>query len=245
MKELRREPTAKVSLRKNVLKVYNIDGEDVVYLPKDAQFEIELFNPTQGRVLAKIELNNKNISSSGIVLKPGERVFLERYLDEDRKFLFETYEVEDSLEVKEAIANNGLILVTFYAETVVNPLWVNTIYYDMSPRYYVSQTPVYRSNTVGLTAGFSCSTSIPCDERVSLKSVETGLIGKGEKSEQEFKNVSYNFNSYWINRVRVKILPDSQRLISSEDLKYRKYCSECGSKIKDTDKFCSNCGTKL
>ena len=163
MKELRREPTAKVSLRKNVLKVYNIDGEDVVYLPKGAQFEIELFNPTHGRVLAKIELNNKNISNSGIVLKPGERVFLERYLDEDRKFLFETYEVEDSLEVKEAITNNGLILVTFYEETVVNPFLVNTIYYYMSPKYYIPQTPVYRSNTVGLTASFNCTTN-PCSE---------------------------------------------------------------------------------
>ena len=61
-----------------------------VFLTDGDEFEIELFNPTQNKVLAKIELNGKSIGS-GIILRPGERVFLERYLDEAKKFLFETY----------------------------------------------------------------------------------------------------------------------------------------------------------
>lgn len=58
---------------------------DTVYMNNGDEFEIELFNPTQQKVLAKIELNGKSIGS-GIIVRPGERVFLERYLDEARKF---------------------------------------------------------------------------------------------------------------------------------------------------------------
>jgi len=64
--------------------------------------------------IAKISLNGNRISNSGVVLKPGQRVFLERYLDEDRKFLFETYEVSDSKTNQRAIENNGLVIVEFF-----------------------------------------------------------------------------------------------------------------------------------
>ena len=82
---------------------------DTVYLNNGDEFEIELYNPTSNKVLAKIELNGKSIGN-GIILRPGERVFLERYLDEAKKFLFETYVVNgNNQEVKNAIANNCLL----------------------------------------------------------------------------------------------------------------------------------------
>jgi len=87
-----------------------------VYLKNGDQFEIELFNPTQNKVLAKISLNGVSLGS-GIVLRPGERVFLERYFDEAKKFLFETYEVDGADDnVKRAIQNNGVVEVEFYDE---------------------------------------------------------------------------------------------------------------------------------
>ena len=46
------------------------------------------------------------------VLRPGERVFLERYLDTPNRFKFETYTVGgNSEEVKKAIELNGLIKI--------------------------------------------------------------------------------------------------------------------------------------
>jgi hypothetical protein len=63
-------------------------------------------------------LNGNRISNSGVVLKPGQRVFLERYLDEDRKFLFETYEVSDSKTNQRAIENNGLVIVEFFNKMI-------------------------------------------------------------------------------------------------------------------------------
>ena len=89
---------------------------DTVYLKNGDEFEIELFNPTHNKVLAKIELNGNSIGS-GIILRPGERVFLERYLDVAKKFLFETYIVNgNNDEVKQAIADNGDVVVKFYDE---------------------------------------------------------------------------------------------------------------------------------
>ena len=110
-------PTANLAVNKSRIKIYNKQGEmPTYYLQKGQEFQIELFNPTTQVVLAKITLNGKAISQGGLVLNPGQRVFLERYLDVAKKFLFDTYEVANTNEVKEAIENNGDFKVEFYRE---------------------------------------------------------------------------------------------------------------------------------
>jgi hypothetical protein len=119
--------TGKQRLKQNGSNVYLKDGEE---------FEVEIFNPKSISVLAKIKINGNYLSGGGIIIKPGQRVFLERYLDEARKFKFETYEVNaKSKEVQEAIKNNGVVEVEFYEEnryggsiTITNPgtlTWTN------------------------------------------------------------------------------------------------------------------------
>ena len=109
-----KEPSAFITVRKQRQKQ---NGKNV-YLHDRTEFEIELHNPTNDSILAKISLNGNRISNSGVVLKPGQRVFLERYLDEDRKFLFETYEVSDSKTNQRAIENNGLVIVEFFNKMI-------------------------------------------------------------------------------------------------------------------------------
>jgi hypothetical protein len=100
-----------------------------VYLKNGEEFELELFNPSSTTVLAKIKLDGSYISGGGIVLKPGQRVFLERYLDDARKFKFETYEVDGtSNEVLDAIAGNGDVVIDFFDE-YKQPVWNNPITY--------------------------------------------------------------------------------------------------------------------
>jgi hypothetical protein len=114
MANITNAPMAYITVNKGRTK---IKKDKFVYLENGTEFEIELFNPTQTTVLAKISINNKLISFSGIVLRPGERVFLERHLDNSNKFKFETYEVGgNSEEVKKAIELNGLVKVEFYNE---------------------------------------------------------------------------------------------------------------------------------
>lgn len=111
-------PTANLAINKSRIKIYNKDGQmPTYYIEKGQEFQIELFNPTTDTVLAKIELNGTAIAQGGLVLRPGERVFLERYIDVAKKFKFDTYEVSNTEEVKKAIADNGDLKVQFFRES--------------------------------------------------------------------------------------------------------------------------------
>jgi len=225
---------------------------DTVYLNDGDEFEIELYNPTQNKVLAKIEMNGNSIGN-GIILRPGERIFLERYLDEAKKFLFDTYVVNgNNEEVKQAIVNNGDVVIKFYDEvkistyninsgtvTINNPSfgWGSTTtgspYYN--PTFTTTSTSTFYN--ASLTSGTISSTN-------SLRSLETGRVEKGSDSNQSFTYDSSSFNSYPSTTNWWKIKPKSTQVITKDDLVT--YCSECGSKRKkDTHKFCPQCGTKF
>ena len=142
------EPSAFVTKGKHRVKQYNNDS---VYLRNGDEFELELFNPTTSKVLAKIELNGISIGA-GIVLRPGERVFIERYISEARKFMFQTYEVNGkNKEVQKAIANNGDVRVMFYKESVpfisTTTTWTSS--WPTWGDYTYTGGPTYTSPTFG------------------------------------------------------------------------------------------------
>jgi hypothetical protein len=90
-----------------------------VFLNDGDEFEIELFNPLTVSVLADIKLNGQSISKTGLVVKPGQRVYLDCFIDDRKKFKFSTYEIENSGESLDATQNNGLLEVFFYKEDVI------------------------------------------------------------------------------------------------------------------------------
>jgi hypothetical protein len=46
------------------------------FLKNNSYFEIELFNPLSVSVLSDIKLNGQSISKTGLVVKPGQRVYM-------------------------------------------------------------------------------------------------------------------------------------------------------------------------
>lgn len=117
-----------------------------VFLNDSDEFEIELFNPLNVSVLADIKLNNQSISKSGLVIKPGQRVYLDCFIDDRKKFVFKTYEVENTTEISEAIRNNGLLEVYFYKEEVITiNNWQNKFQKIIIERYPYWYYPVYPS----------------------------------------------------------------------------------------------------
>ena len=90
-----------------------------VFLEDKEEFEIEIFNPLTVSVLADIKLNGQSISKTGLVVKPGQRVYLDCFIDDKKKFKFSTYEIENSGEALEATQNNGVLEVFFYKEDVI------------------------------------------------------------------------------------------------------------------------------
>ena len=234
---------------------------DTVYLNNGDEFEIELFNPKSNKVLAKIEMNGNSIGN-GIILRPGERVFLERYLDEAKKFLFETYIVNgNNEEVKQAIANNGDVVVKFYDQittstyfnsgsgtiTVNNPniLWSTTT----GTPYHGNVFTMTSTNTfynTSLTSGTFSTSNTLLKNNVSspTRHIETGRVEKGSESDQSFTYDNSSFYSYPFASNWWKIKPQSTKPFVREDLVV--YCTECGSKRKkDTHKFCPHCGSKF
>lgn len=121
-------PTVNLAVKKSRLKLYNSGSAAPTYfLNKGQEFQIELFNPTRFTLLARITLNGTQISGGGLVLRPGERVYLDRFLDENKKFLFDTYKVDNIESVKRAIAENGDMVVRFHKEVekVTRDLGIN------------------------------------------------------------------------------------------------------------------------
>jgi hypothetical protein len=127
------KPYAYITKNKQRVKQF---GQNV-YLKDGSEFEIELYNPSRKTVLGKIKINGEFINGGGIILRPGERVFLERYIDVPHKFKFETYTVDSTNETMNAIANNGDVEVLFYEEEDIiigrlnnnlnwNPTYINT-----------------------------------------------------------------------------------------------------------------------
>lgn len=161
-------PSANIAVNKSRLKVYKNTGDlPTYYLQKGQEFQIELFNPTTDVILAKIILNGNPISQGGLVLNPGQRVFLDRYLDVAKKFLFDTYEVSSSEEVKKAIEKNGDFKVEFYRERI--------------PNYFTNNPNITLFGSSGTVRGFGgssingYSSSIP-NGNVNLTS-NSGHIG--------------------------------------------------------------------
>ena len=248
-----------------------------VYLKDGSEFEIELYNPSRQTVLSKIKINGEFINGGGIILKPGERVFLERYLDVPHKFKFETYTVDATNETMNAIANNGDVEILFYnEEEIITTLTYPSITYGSNT--YPNTT--YASNTNTVSRNMSLDESLNIFHNTSLsnsglnlysvsdnggktyinkfdkkprlrpnqnkksKSVETGRVEKGSSSDQEFKTVSKNFNSWAVSTSVWKILPESQRPVEKKDLIEK--CPKCSTKVKKSSwKFCPECGHQM
>lgn len=130
-----------------------------VYLTDGEEFQIELYNPMTQCVLADIKLNGNPISNSGLVLRPGERFYLDCFIDDKKKFVFSTYEVEDTEESAEATAINGMLEVFFYNESVINVKdWRRKFEKVIVERHYYPYNP-WPNTTWISTPNIYCGTS--------------------------------------------------------------------------------------
>jgi hypothetical protein len=111
---------------------------------------------------------------------------------------------------------------------------------------YVSPT-TFTTNTTSIIGGsnsyYTNTSSVDLSIPRSKKSIETGRVEKGRKSDQNFQNSYEEFNSYTSHQISYKIQPLTTKNKTSQDI--RQYCTECGTKTKSNFKFCPSCGNKL
>lgn len=242
--------SAFITYKRGRKKIYS---NKFIYLNDQDEFEIELFNGLQENVLVKITFANKiNSNDKGLLLYPGQRVFLDRFLNESSKFKFSTYKTENSKDAKYAIAHNGEIKIDFYTVAPTwntGTIWTNNYYYNSVPSW---NNPSYNllgnSGTlnVGSTAGCTFSVNNTTTNSTNdHNSIETGIVDKGAVSNQKLTDV--NDNSIWNYSpsftFEYKILPVSQQPNEVKNMKT--FCTECGIGLRSEWKFCSKCGKKI
>lgn len=111
---LDRFPSVLITNNRNELKVYQ---GNIVYLNNGDNFELRFFNPLQEKLGVEIIFNGIKKGDGYLVLNPGQDIILDRFLDEQRKMIFETYTVNGSdAEAVKAIEKNGFISFNFYKE---------------------------------------------------------------------------------------------------------------------------------
>lgn len=232
-------PTANIAVNKSRVKLYNKTTTPTYYLQKGQEFEIELFNPTQDIILAKIILNNKPLSQGGLVLKPGERVFIERYLDVAKKFLFDTYEVSDSAEVQKAIEKNGDFKVQFFKEKTQTTITIgyyaiglgnNTVTLGNGIPLGSPTTSTYNSTTIGSrtttdTSSLSNSTTTTTGGYIGPQSTNVTMDWMVQDMERAIdeptaKNITRGFAKKTVETGRVEKGSDSNQKIKQVQMDF-------------------------
>lgn len=263
------------------LKIYN---ENTIYLNDGNEFQIRLFNPLRERIGAQINFNGES-SSSYLVLNPGEDATIDRFVDTQKKMLFETYQYDSNNSLAEnAVAKNGIVSIKFFKEKknvvyfssnfsgVLNSTggtYKNPVIYrgsDLSTgTLNLHDTNVFNTTSLNNTTTISSNTlncintsSVSMDnlefnsdkEVINTKSYqpktrmkETGRVGKGGQSTQNFKKIDVEFEYYSFYEITYNLKPISEK---SEDIEIREYCTQCSTRIrKKTWIYCPKCGNKL
>ena len=251
------EPCAYITKEKQRIKQF---GKNV-YLKDGSEFEIELYNPTRKTVLSKIKINGEFIKGGGIILRPGERVFLERYIDVPRKFKYETYTVDSTNETMNAIANNGDVEILFYEEQEVldiklnsypvwNPTYINNdLTAPIGNNFYTSNVNYTSQSTmdVNLTNGLNDTLSFSNSPRSSKYE---------SKYDQKPRSRSFAKKSKSIETGRVEQGSSSNQSFKTVSKEFNawavstsvwKILPESQKPIEKTDLInkCPRCSTKL
>jgi hypothetical protein len=256
------KPTAHITKKKSRLKVYN---GHVVFLNDKDNFEFEIHNPKNKSVLCKIKLNGEYISTSGVVLRPGQRVFLERFLDSNNKFEFSTYKVKDTSENRSAIDLNGDILIEFYDEQEISnnflisnrTMYGSGIVYGSRTNDYIPKFGTTISTTGGVyntttttynTSNATFTSSVSSDTfRSKFDTSKTLLSGKPNSLKKKSKSIetgrvekgeqsNQNFtNSY-----------EQFNYHTSHTIKLKiQPTSTKNINVEEIRQYCTECGTKM
>lgn len=191
----------------------SIKNNNRVYLKDKEGFEIELYNPLTDSVLADIKVNGSSVSKSGLVIRPGERFYLDCFVDDKKKFVFNTYEVEDIDQSKEAIQKNGTVEVYFYKEDTINlKNWRDLFQPIIEKHYYPVYYPYYQprwypSVWYGTTTGGVTLTNTIGTTTTNISLNNSGGTSNAYYSSSDLGNMTFtsNYSDDNIGSINTKI----------------------------------------
>jgi hypothetical protein len=259
------KPQAWIAVSSNRQKVYDVStGAEKVYLEDGQEFQIELYNPTQISYVAKIYINGQSISTSGLVLKPGQRYFLDRFIDENKKLIFSTYDVENTKGTKEAIVKNGNLKVDFHAEYFQNFAWTNsgtstftqypstlTIPANINFRDYGTYSTPVSTFTTATTGNITYTSGTTNTYFCAQNPVTTNTLGSSINSSNRRSK-----SADTIETGRIEKGEKSDQKFSNDNGTYNSYASFVSEykilprsakpvEVSEIRSYCPGCGTRM
>jgi hypothetical protein len=244
-------------------------GEDVIYLSDKQSFAFKFFNPLKEKIGIQITMNGKS-DGNLLVANPGQSINLERFLNESRKMIFETYSIDSTNEAAvSAIQNNGDIQIDFFKEETPTNDWDTafTTFHSQNSNsrvYGSSGTYSTLSNTNGMGNVRCCGASLDAVDysdyvgenlekniehaEYQAETVETGRVERGENSDQNLEKVEIEFKTTPFLTQLMKLMPVSQaKTYTKTDVNdTRNYCPSCRYRVRNQSWiFCPKCGNDL
>lgn len=254
-------PETWITMRKNRLRLYR--GEEV-YLNHGDEFEIEFDNITRSTWLAQIKINGESVSDAGIVLRPGEHVYLDTPDLNSRtkhKFRFETYQVKKGRN--HLTVDNGLVEISWHKKLQHNPIWLN------SPPYTIHHWWDNRHDFIGpfnaprkidrtdspdwvFNPTITCGTSL--NDNSAVHSAEVRLdsgyyaedqVDSGRKSVKKMEETGRIEQGSVSNQNFVQT-GDEFEYSPSHEVSFKILpASKKTTRVNEIKQYCSDCGRKI
>jgi hypothetical protein len=228
-----------------------------VAIPFDKEYIIRLKNKHNRSCTAKVFIDGMLVSALGdVIICADSTIDLERFIDSSltsgNKFKFVSLdhpEVDDPTS-----SDNGIIKVEFRlakgSQIIVNQLpnspfkpWPTPSPWNDGTVWYRYDDVTYSSGPLKKSFNDSISAAFPnsCNYVNCNAAIDNGATIEGGHSSQSF---TYSHLDVEDTAVVLKLqmvgLKKSDKIIS-----LFKYCSNCGSKAKRTNRYCSECGRRV
>jgi len=204
------KPECDILVNKQKRKTYG-KKKNKVYLNDGDNIQLHLFNPLYHRIGVQLEFNGE-LEEKMLIINPGQKVLLDRFVDTKKKIKFGTYFIDgNDKSVKDAIKKNGNMKIHFWSEKIKPmiysgveglrgnvdnignfggglPHFTNT---NLSTNLW---EPTYYNSSIkcsGDLTNFNSNSISNYSDEIQPKLKETGRIEKGKKSNQKMKEIDF------------------------------------------------------
>ena len=228
-------------------------GSKEVAIPFNSEYGIRLKNKNNQACSARVFIDGRKISSLGdFIIQPGGRIVLERFVDRslEKGNRFKFVSLDNSHVDDPTSSDNGIVRVEFrlakdtdsYVLTPSNKFdnsKLREFYTDVNRWYYEDNSgPSLKSK--GFVGESNGSSFIGYSNSCFGNNTSAGATVDGKVSTQKFtySDLEVEDKCTVLQLKIVGINSDIKRHI------VKKYCNNCGNKLRPKDKFCSGCGKR-
>jgi rRNA maturation endonuclease Nob1 len=211
----------------------HISKDGTIKVPFETEYKIRIQNKNNHRCLAKVFVDEVNVSEGGLIIDSFATVDLEGPVKSNRNFKFvsiESGQAHDAGKSKDVDGEKGVIRIEFQKE-----------YIQSSYGYYSDDTWTTRYPSVSFCSNKSVSSY---EEKTSsvIKPLEpTGCTVSGATNNQSFSYAQFTPDGK-VTNVSLKLVGANYEVAGSPNVIY---CGRCGLRSNVDHNFCTHCGNKL